>query len=72
MTKKRVIEGKAETKKLKLKKETLRNLDAKKAKAVRGGMIFLSVMKGACGPVHTNGCDVLEGKTITCGANKCG
>ena len=72
MTKKRVIEGKAEAKKLKLKKETIRNLDANKARAVRGGMIFLSVMKGACGPVYTDRCEVLEGKTITCGANKCG
>ena len=72
MTKKRVIEGKAEAKKLKLKKETLRNLDANKAKAVKGGMIFMSIVKGACGPAYTSGCEVLEGKTVTCGAMKCG
>jgi hypothetical protein len=71
MTKRRGIASKTDAKTLKLKKETIRNLDANKAKAVRGGMIFLSVMKGACGPVYTDRCEVLEGKTITCGANKC-
>jgi len=71
MTKKRPSAGVRDAKKLKLKKETLRNLDANKAKAVKGGMIFMSIVKGACGPAYTSGCEVLEGKTVTCGANKC-
>jgi hypothetical protein len=72
MTSKKRVTGKAGTKKLKLKKETIRNLDANKAKAVRGGMIFVSIVKGACGPLISSGCDLREGKTVTCAAKYCG
>jgi hypothetical protein len=63
MTKKRVSSGKAETKKLKLKKETLKDLDSSDAKRVRGGMLFLSG-KG-CGLGVTGGCGAVNKKQVT-------
>lgn len=55
---------KRESKKLKLKKDTINDLDAKTAKGVRRGMLFLSG-KG-CGV--SMGCQVLNRKemTVTC------
>ena len=65
MTRKTKATRKGQAKKLKLKKETLKDLDASKARRVRGGMLYLSGGKG---------CDVeviQDKQVVEVGSAKC-
>jgi len=61
-----------QAKKLKLKRETLKDLDASKARGVRGGMLYLSGGKGcdvtgACGAIQ----DKQAAATVACASAFC-
>jgi hypothetical protein len=61
--------GKGQIKKLKLKKETLRDLDVKRtARKVKGGVIIELSHMDSCAPVCTMvpSCDCTAGCTQTC------
>jgi hypothetical protein len=58
---------KGAAKKLKLKKETLKDLEANKVKGVRGGMLFISLGKGGCErAIKTDGCGTAVCSTELC------